>query len=253
MPTYQVSNYSTLANIIQNVCQMVGFPVPVDPAGTSDPTVQQMVAATNMAAEDMLNLYDWRRLVKDYEIEVVADYPGQFEKSFDLPADYWQFIDQSQWNKNTQLPAIGPISDQLWQQIKIRMPKVVLTFLWQVREGKLWIQTPPSTPQAFSFMYMSQGWCRDADDPNLYKNYATKNGDQILFNGYLMKLLTRVKWLEIKGFDSSAAMRDFQVNYENRRGDEQGANVLSMTANMGVPYINILTNVPDTGYGGVGF
>lgn len=253
MSTYQITNYATLATIVQDVCRMVGLPVPTDPAGSTDAAVQQMIAATNMAADDMLNLYDWRRLVKNYEISVVADYPDQFEKSFDLPGDFWTFIDQTQWNKNTRLPALGPISDQLWQQIKIRMPKVVLTFLWQIRDNKLWIQTPPSSPQFFSFMYMSQGWCKDADDPDMYKNQATKNGDQILFNAYLMKLLTRAKWLEMKGFDSSAAMRDFLINYDNRKGDEQGANVLSMCSSPGLPYINVLTNVPDTGYGGVGF
>lgn len=253
MSTYQITNYATLATIVQDVCRMVGLPVPTDPAGSSDAAVQQMIAATNMAADDMLSLYDWRRLVKNFEIEIKADYEGQYEKSFALPGDYWTFIDQTQWNKNTRIPALGPISDQLWQQIKIRMPKVVLTFLWQVRDGLLWIQSPPMSPQIFSFMYMSQGWCRDADDPKMFKNQATKNGDQVLFNQYLMKLLTRAKWLEMKGFDSSAAMRDFMINYENRKGDEQGANVLSMCSSPGLPYINILTNVPDTGFGGVGF
>jgi hypothetical protein len=65
----------------------------------------------------------------------------------------------------------------------------------------------------------------------------------------LVTLLARVKWLEMKGLDSSAAMRDFQVNYENRKGNEKGAPVLSMTRAMGFPYINMVTSVPDTGYG----
>jgi len=251
--TYQITNYATLANIVNHVCRMVGLPVSSDPAGSTDPAVQQMVAGVNLAGEDMLNLYEWRKLVKSYEISVVADYAGQLEKSFDLPGDFWQFIDQTQWNKNTRLPAIGPISDQVWQEIKIRMPKVVLTFLWQIRDQKLWIQSPPSTAQVFSFYYMSQGWVVDADDPELLKNEADKNADTILFNSFLMRLLTRVKWLEMKGFDSSAAMRDFQLAYENRKGDEQGAEILSMASPVGLPYLNTLTNVPDTGYGGVGY
>lgn len=253
MPSYQITNYSTLADIINSVCRMVGLPTTNDPAGSSDAAIQQMVAAANMAGEDMMNLYDWQRLVKLYEITVQSDYPGQLEKSFDLPGDFWQFIDQTQWNKDTRLPAIGPVSAQVWQEIRIRMPKVVLTFLWQIRDQKLWIQSPPSSGQMFSFYYMSQGWVIDQDDTDLYKNEATKNGDTILFNTYLMKLLTRVKWLEMKGFDSSAAMRDFQVNYENRKGDERGAEILTMASPLGLPYLNTLTNVPDTGYGGVGY
>lgn len=251
--SYQITNYATLADIINHVCRMVGLPISSDPAGNNDPAIQQMVAAVNMAGDDMLNLYDWQRLVKLYEISVQADYPGQLEKSYDLPGDFWQFIDQTQWNKDTRLPAIGPVSAQVWQEIRIRMPKVVLTFLWQIRDQKLWIQSPPSSAQTFSFYYMSQGWVIDADDPDLLKNEATKNGDTILFNYYLMRLLTRVKWLEMKGFDSSAAMRDFQVNYENRKGDERGAEILSLARPLGLPYLNTLTNVPDTGFGGVGY
>jgi hypothetical protein len=90
---------------------------------------------------------------------------------------------------------------------------------------------------------------RDADNATLYKNRATKNGDVILLDANLMTLLARVKWLEMKGFDSSAAMRDFQVNFENRKGNEKGAPVLSMVRVYGFPYINPITSIPDTGFG----
>lgn len=253
MPTYQTTNYLTLQSIIQSTCKMVGYPVPVDPAGSTDPAIQQMVEGLNMAGEDMLNLYGWQRLSKLYEIEIASEYPGQLERSFELPTDFWQFIDQTQWNVDTRLPAIGPISPQAWQQLRIRMPKVVLTFLWQIRDGKLWIQAPPAIAQKLSFYYQSNGWVQDADDPTDYKNYANKNGDTILMDGYLMKLLTRVKWLEMKGFDSAIAMRDFQVNYENRKGNDVGAQVLNMAQTLAFPYLNVATNAPDTGYGGVGY
>jgi hypothetical protein len=55
--------------------------------------------------------------------------------------------------------------------------------------------------------------------------------------------------LEIKGLDSSAAMRDFQVAFENRKGNGKGAPVLSMVRDFRFPYIQPLTNTPDTGYG----
>jgi hypothetical protein len=253
MSTYQTNNYLTLQTIIQSVGKMVGYPIPVDPAGSSDPAVQQMIEGLNMAGEDMMNLYGWQRLTKLYEISIQSEYPGQLERSFDLPSDFWEFIDQTQWNKDTRLPAIGPVSAQAWQQLRIRMPKVVLTFLWQIRDGKLWVQAPPDTAQTLSFYYMSNGWVIDADDPTEYKNYANKNGDTILMDGYLMKLLTRVKWLEMKGFDSSGAMRDFQVNYENRKGNDKGAQVLNMAQGQAFPYLNVGINAPDTGYGGVGY
>lgn len=254
MPTYQINTFETLATTVQHLAPMVGFPKPKDPAGSQDPAVQQMVVAVNMAAEDMLNLYDWQNLAKPFEIEVKADFAGQKEKSFDLPGDFWCFIDQTQWNKSTQLPAIGPVSPQTWQQIMIRNPKVVMTFLWQIRENKLWIQSPPANAQVFSFYYMSRGWVKDADNPDVIKNQADKNGDIILFDPYLIVLLARAKWQQIKGFDSSAALGDFKVNYEIRKGKTKGAPVLNMArAGAGMPYLNMLVNAPDSGYGGVGY
>ena len=66
----------------------------------------------------------------------------------------------------------------------------------------------------------------------------------------LITYFARCKWLEMKGLDSSAAMRDFHVMYENRKAAEKGAAVLSMARDFRIPYIQPLTNTPDTGYGG---
>ena len=248
MAIYDITTYGTLGAMVQNLAQMVGFPKPADPAGSEDPAVQQMVAAVNMAGADMMNLYDWQQMIKSYEIPIIADYAGQREKSFELPQDFWCFVDQTQWNKTNRLPALQ-VSPQQWQQIKIRMATIVLTFLWQIRENKLWILSPPSTEQPFSFMYLSRGWVQDADNPDLYKNVATKNGDKILFDDYLMTLLSRTKWLEMKGMDATAAIADFKMNYEIRKGKTKGSPILSMVNSVGLPYINMLTNAPDTGYG----
>lgn len=248
MAIYDIKSYGTLADIVQNLAVMVGFPKPSDPAGSPDPAVQQMVSAVNMAGADMLNLYDWQQQIKTFEIPVKADYSGQKEKAFDLPADFWCFVDQTQWNKSTRLPALQ-VSPQQWQQIKIRMATIVLTFLWQIRDNKLWILSPPDNEQPFSFMYISRGWVQSGTNPELYKNVADQNGDKILFDDYLMTLLGRVKWLQIKGMDSAAAMSDFKLNYEIRKGKAKGAPILSLVNSVGLPYINMLTNAPDTGYG----
>jgi hypothetical protein len=79
----------------------------------------------------------------------------------------------------------------------------------------------------------------------------TKNGDASLIDPFLLTMYARVKWLEMKGLDSSAAMRDFQIQFENRKGSEKGAAVLSMSRDFRFPYLNAISNTPDTGYGGV--
>lgn len=245
---FQIVNDSTLSAIVQNVAQLVSFPTPADPAGDSDPAVVQMVQAVNMAGIDLLSMHDWQELTKTYSISIQASPPGVSEQAFALPTDFYEFVDQTQWNSTMQWPAIGPVSPQAWQQLLVRQTLPTLSFYWQVRGNQLYILAPPTSAQTLSFFYQSLAWVIDADSATTYKNRATKNGDTILLDPYLVTLLARTKWLEMKGLDSSAAMRDFQVNFENRKGNEKGAPVLSMARVDRFPYISAL-NAPDTGYG----
>jgi hypothetical protein len=246
---YQIVNESTLSAIVQNVASMVAFPVPSDPAGDPDPTVQQFVQAANMAGIELLTMYDWQELIKNYQIPITATFNGQKEKAFPLPEDFFDWIDQTNWNATTQFPSLGPVSAQMWQQLLIRTTLPTLSFYWQVRDNMIYVLAPPNSPQTMNVFYMSQAWVRDQDDPTLYKNRITKNGDVALLDATMITLYTRVKWLEMKGLDSAAAMRDFQIAYENRKGSAKGAPVLSMARDFRFPYIQPLTNTPDTGFG----
>jgi len=247
---FQIVNESTLSAIVQNVASMVAFPVPNDPAGSEDPAVQQFVQAANMAGIELLTMYDWQELVKNYQIPITSDVNGQKEKAFPLPEDFFDWIDQTNWNATTQFPSLGPVSPQMWQQLLIRTTLPTLSFYWQVRDNKIYVLAPPNSPQVMNVFYLSHAWVCDQDDPTLYKNRITKNGDVALLDATLITLFTRVKWLEMKGLDSSAAMRDFQLAYENRKGAAKGAPVLSMAKDFRFPYIQPLVNTPDTGYGG---
>lgn len=246
---YQIVNDSTLSAIVQNVAQLVSFPTPADPAGDTDPAVVQMVQAVNLAGIDLLSMNDWQELTKIHTMSIVAASPGINQQAYSLPEDFYEFVDQTQWNSTMQWPAIGPVSPQAWQELLIRQTLPTLSFYWQVRGNEIYILSPPTSAQTLSFYYQSFAWVRDQDDATLYKNRATKNGDVILLDSYLITLLARTKWLEMKGLDSSAAMRDFQVNYENRKGNEKGAAVLSMAQSFRYPYIDARYNAPDTGYG----
>lgn len=246
---FQLITDNTLSAIVQNVAQLVSFPTPADPAGDTDPAVVQMVQSVNLAGIDLLAMNDWQELTKTHTISIQASPPGVSEQAFALPDDFYEFVDQTQWNSTMQWPAIGPVSPQAWQQLLIRQTLPTLSFYWQIRDNSLYILSPPTAAQTLSFFYQSVAWVRDQDTSTLYKNRAVKNGDVILLDAYLVTLLARVKWLEMKGFDSSAAMRDFQVNYENRKGNEKGAPVLNMVRNYGFPYLNAINNLPDTGYG----
>lgn len=236
----------TYGEAIKRIARMVGHPVPTDPAGSIDPAVAQMGEAINVAMEELLGLHEWQDLTQQGSISVVQDTPGQQQKSYDLPEDFYRIISQSEWTQS--MPANGPISAQHWQA---GMSSVVVNSFglsWQIRADKIWFFTPPATPTPFDFMYISLAQVIDGDDSTLLKNVANKNSDKFMLNPSVVMLLGRVKYLEWKGFDASGAMRDFLMQYNSKTGADKSAPVLNIAGPTRLRLIGE-RDVPETGFG----
>lgn len=249
MPTYDIIRQTTLSGGVSTICRLTSQPVPADPAGSLDPSIQQMIAALNQSASDLYAMRDWQELRLQMTLNVFADSADQLEKGFDPPADYGRFVDVTQWSQSQQWPAIGPVSPQAWMSYLVNFLDPVATFYWQVRNDQIWFLKPPfPTGLPFTAYYISLGYITDQDNVTLYKNYASKNGDTFLLDGQLVTLLARVKWLEYKGFDTAAAMRDFQTQYDSRAGSDEGAMVYNLSGYGRAPLISV-ANLPNTGIG----
>lgn len=246
---YQITNYS-YGSAIQEICRLVGHPIPADAAGSTDTAVQQMGAAVNQALSQLLTLYEWQDLTKIASLSIVAGVPGEAETAFTLPEDFYRFIDQSQWGTDSQLPAIGPVSNQAWMQLRVRTASPTLTLLWQMRGDQLIIMKAPTIAVPLEFMYLSNAQVIDADVATTLKNVATKNGDTFILDSNLVMLLGRAKYLEWKGFDSSGAMRDFIIAFSSRTGANKGAQVLNIGRRQSINrLISPGVSLPDSGYG----
>jgi len=240
--------YTTLIEVVNLAAQSVGHPATNDVSSSPDEAIQRLAFYANQACNELLYQYDWQDLISPYEISIFADTPDQVEKAFDLPPDFANFIDDTHWNRAMQLPAIGPISPQDWQWMVVRRAKVTTRFLWRIRGGQLWIKSPPVDPQPLVFEYLKKNWAMDGAT-NLPKQLMEANSDYHIFAWNLVVLLTRAKWLENEGYDSSAAKADFQKAMEFYTGGDKGATALSLVPGVGYPYINAVRNIPPTGFG----
>lgn len=238
---------------IRTICGMVGHPIPADAAGSPDPAVVQMGLAVNNALGELLAQRNWQELTKRGSIPIVADYAGQKEKAFPLPVDFLRFVDETQWSNESFLPAPGPVSAQEWMVAMIQSVVPAMALYWQIRDGQLYVMAPPyPAAVTYEFFYISRGQVVDQDEPDRLKNVATKNGDKFKLDGYLVTLLGRVKYLEWKGFDASAAMRDFQIALNERAGANKGARTLSLSRNTEMPFISVCNVAGPLGGGGSG-
>ena len=242
---FTLTSDASMKSLMNTVCSLLSLPQQVDPAGSQDPNMVLMRTALNMANVELMNSFDWPTLIRMGEITVknpsaIPPATGQaIEVSFPLPDDFFRFIDQTQWNGAMRFPAVGPVSPQGWMTYMVFPVSANFTLTWQIREKKIWFLNPPPDPgQAFRFMYLSRALVQDGEIPSNTSNIATKNTDLIQLDPLLVALLTRVKWMEAKGFDTSAATKDFLMAYDSRVGAERGANIINLAGNRGsYPYI----------------
>lgn len=242
---------TTYGSAIQEICRVTGYSIPADPAGSTDSAVQQMGAAVNFALNELLTLHEWQDLTTKATLSIVATGAGQEERGFDLPDDFYRFIDQTQWSSASMLPAGGPVSNQAWMAYSIQNFAPQLTLYWQMRGDQLWIMNPPyPTPVDFEYMYLSKAQVIDGDDSATMKNNATKNSDTFLLDGNIITLLARARYLEWKGFDASAAVRDFLAIFNSKVGADKGGQILSLNKGSGgVRLIDPYFSLPNTGFG----
>jgi hypothetical protein len=228
----------------------VGHPATADVATSTDEAIGRLVYYANQAGAELMWAHDWNHLTKPYSMDIVGDSSTQVEKAFDLPDDFANFIDDTHWNRSTQLPALGPVTPQDWQWLVVRDAKITTRFMWRLRGGKSWIKSPPyPTAQKFVFEYLSKRWAVDGDAPNEPLELMTKNSDYHEYPWNLMVLLTREKWLKNEGYDSASALADYMKALEFWTGGDLGATALSLVPGGGYPYLNPIRNLPPSGYG----
>ena len=237
------------AAVMNYVCQLTGYPQSTDPAGSTDPKHAQMRAAVTEACAALLALKEWQDLTERGSISVVASGPGVKEQGYPLPADFYRFIDQTQWGQEQMWPAGGPVSPQAWMKYIIWGTYPQMTLFWQLRRDQLFVLSPPfPTPLTFEFFYLSKAQIIDGTDPTIRKNALTNNNDTFVLDSYMVALLARKKWLEWNNMDSTAATQDFNTVFNSRAGSDKGASVLSLSRRQVVPLISV-NNIPDTGIG----
>jgi len=208
-----------------------------------------MASAINVALEELLTMHEWQDLTVKTELSVVGASAGLAEQGYALPADFYRFIDQSQWSSTSIMPAGGPVSNQAWMASVVQSFSSDFTLNWQMREDQIWFLNPPfPVPALFKYMYLSKAQVIDGTDPTLFKNKATLNSDTFKLDSQIIMLLGRARYLEWKGFDASAAVRDFLAIFNSRAGADKGAGILSLCRRGQSPLIGA-QSLSNTGYG----
>ena len=117
--------------------------------GNNDPQIIQLLALANRLGRDISRQYEWQKLNKEFSVTTV-DGQAQYE----LPTDWLHQIPQTEWDRTSQWPLIGPATTQQWQIYKSAIISRGPNLRFRIANGYLEVD-PPTGGLDLSFFYVS--------------------------------------------------------------------------------------------------
>lgn len=168
------------------------------------------------------------------------------QTAYDLPPDFETITDRTQWDKTKHWEALGPESAQQWQWLKSGYISTGPRIRWRILDNQFQVWPPMNTNEYLGWEYRSKGWARSST--GVIKNSFTVDTDTTVFDDRLMVLYTKLKYFQVKSFDTTALMQDYQRYLSVVKANDKGAPNLSFAPYPSKVLIGY-ANIPDTGYG----
>ena len=165
---------------------------------------------------------------------------------YDLPPDYETITDNTHWDKTKHWQMLGPVDAQQWQWLKSGYISTVPRVRWRILGNTFQIWPPYNTQEYLGFEYRSRGWARSA--ANVVKNSFTADTDTTVLDDTVLVLATKLKYFQIKSFDTTALQQDYNRYLSVAKANDKGSATLSFAPAPSAVLIG-WANIPDTGYG----
>jgi hypothetical protein len=225
--TYLLSNIPSTAGLNSNY-SIVGTSIP------QDTYVDEVLSSTSLTTTQLASATSIGQSVTFSQ----TIYP--------LPPDYETITDNTHWDKTKHWQMLGPVSAQQWQWLKSGYISTGPRVRWRILGNKFEIWPPYNTLEYLGFEYRSKGYVRSVTDQ--VKNSFTADDDTTVLDDTVMVLATKLKYFQIKSFDTTALQQDYNRYLNVAKANDKGSATLSFAPAPSAVLIG-WANIPDTGYG----
>jgi hypothetical protein len=168
------------------------------------------------------------------------------QTKYPMPPDYDSITDNTHWDKTKHWQMLGPEDAQQWQWLKSGYISTGPRIRWRIFGNEFQIWPPYNTKEYLGFEYRSKGWARSATGQ--VKNSFTADDDTTIYDDRLIVLGTKLKYFQIKSFDTTALQQDYFRHLNVVKANDKGSATLSFAPYPSKVLIGY-ANIPDTGYG----
>ena len=169
---------------------------------------------------------------------------------FAPPSDFDHQIDRTHWDKSNHWEMLGPSTPQQREWLRSGYISTGPRIRYSYMGGYFMIWPPLGSEETLSFEYVSKYWVLATAPTTLTptKQSFTVDTDTCIFPDTLMRALIKLKYFEVKGFDTTAYLRDYITQRDIAKANDGGSQTLSMNPRPASVLIG-WENIPDSGYG----
>lgn len=226
----------TLLELVQQVCAELAINRPQFVIGNNDPQVAQLLALVQRLGRDLTRQFEWQWLNKEYSFTTVS---GQTE--YPLPADWGRQIPQTEWDRSSRWPLIGPATTQQWQLYKSGVVSQGPRIRFRIANNKFEI-FPEQDNYTLVFNYISNHWVIASDGQT--RNLFAADSDTCIYEDSLMIAGLKSLWKAAKGLDGTFDLAEFRTILEQLKSQDHSAKKLSLSPSPGA-YLLTLANIQD--------
>lgn len=168
------------------------------------------------------------------------------QTAYDLPFDFERITNRTQWDKTKHWEALGPEDAQQWQWLKSGYISTGPRIRWRILDNQFQVWPPMNTNEYLGWEYKSKGWVRSPTGAVL--NSFVADSDTTVLDDRLIVLATKLKYFQVKSFDTTALQQDYFRYLSVVKAQDKGAPNLSFAPYPSKVLIGY-ANIPDTGYG----
>ena len=249
---------STFLEIANNVANITGIRSLGTLVGNPEPHAMAMLALLNRGGRILSrerNSYGqgWTVLTKEHTINTVN---GQEEYLF--PTDFQALVDGTVWSRSEYLAARGPLSPHQWQRQRSGLVGTVqLVPNYRLRRsssglGRSFFLDPvPDGGEELVIEYTSTSWIVASDDVT-FRERIEVDTDRPILSDELVELDLEWRYRNARGLDYAAALAEFEYERDKHIADDPGISTISLGQDVSTSQDPYYTNVPESGYGGIG-
>lgn len=203
-----------------------GLPIPSSIIGNPDAQVQQVYGLLCEVLEDLsVERGLWANLAREATFVTVAAEDQGAITTIAGP-DFKFVVNDTIFNRTTQLPLYGPTTASRWQQAKA-LTATGPFYKWRLVRQHILFNPAPVAGETCAFEYASRYLVLDVDGTTR-KEYPGVDTDTFLLDHVLILAGLRWKWKYEKGLDYAEDFRRYETLAASAKIQESSAPILSM-------------------------